>query len=130
MRSRASPAEPVPGAPVSERPTPHRVRVVRKWTPASEIAAFQLEAIDGSLPAFEPGAHIDLRLPEWTDPAIFLTNAPGDTAAYVIGVKREPDSGGGSLMLAEPRIPSKATCLRSAIRITTFSYSRRQGRRC
>jgi ferredoxin-NADP reductase/nitrite reductase/ring-hydroxylating ferredoxin subunit len=96
---RVLPAEPVPGAPVSERPTPHRVRVVRKWMPAAEIAAFRLESIGGSLPAFEAGAHIDVRLPNGLIRQYSLTNAPDDTAAYVIGVKREPDSAGGSLTL-------------------------------
>jgi ferredoxin-NADP reductase/nitrite reductase/ring-hydroxylating ferredoxin subunit len=93
------PAEPVPGAPVSERPTPHRVRIARKWTPAAEIVAFRLEPISGLLPAFEPGAHIDVRLPNGLIRQYSLTNAPDDNEAYVIGVKREPDSTGGSVVL-------------------------------
>lgn len=131
---RVLPAEPVAGAPVSERPTPHRVQVVRKWTPAAEIAAFRLEAIGGSLPAFEPGAHIDVRLPNGLIRQYSLTNAPsdtsapGDTSAYVIAVKRERD-----WLAGHRRSTSrcdKATCSQLAIRITTFSYSKRQSRRC
>ncbi len=93
------PAEPVSGGTVTTRPAPHRVRVARKWSPAAEIAAFRLESIGARLPSFEAGAHIDVHLPNGLIRQYSLTNGPGDTAAYVIGVKREPDSTGGSITL-------------------------------
>lgn len=98
---RVLPAEPVPGGIVVTRPAPHRVRVARKWSPAAEIAAFRLESIGSPLPDFEAGAHVDLHLPNGLVRQYSLTNAPGDTAAYIIGVKREPDSAGGSAALHE-----------------------------
>ena len=98
---RSLPAEPVPTGAAVSRPAPHRVRVARKWAPAAEIAAFRLETIGTPLPDFDAGAHIDVHLPNGLVRQYSLTNAPGDTAAYVIGVKREPDSTGGSSTLHE-----------------------------
>jgi ferredoxin-NADP reductase/nitrite reductase/ring-hydroxylating ferredoxin subunit len=96
---RSLPAEPVPGGSVAARPAAHRVRIARKWSPAAEIAAFRLESIGTALPDFEAGAHIDVHLPNGLIRQYSLTNSPGDHAAYVIGVKREPDSSGGSSTL-------------------------------
>lgn len=96
---RSLPAEPVAAGTVSTRPAPHRVRVARKWLPAAEIAAFRLESIGTALPDFDAGAHIDVHLPNGLIRQYSLTNGPGDTAAYVIGVKREPISSGGSSVL-------------------------------
>ena len=96
---RSLPAEPVPGGTVAARPAAHRVRIARKWWPAAEIAAFRLESIGTALPDFEAGAHIDVHLPNGLIRQYSLTNSPGDNSAYVIGVKREPDSSGGSSTL-------------------------------
>jgi ferredoxin-NADP reductase/nitrite reductase/ring-hydroxylating ferredoxin subunit len=96
---RSLPAEPIPGGTVTARPAAHRVRVARKWSPAAEIAAFRLETIGTGLPDFEAGAHIDVHLPNGLIRQYSLTNGPGDNAAYVIGVKREPASTGGSSAL-------------------------------
>lgn len=76
-----------------------RVRVARKWNPAAEVAAFRLESIAGSLPPFEAGAHIDVHLPNGLVRQYSLTNGPSEASAYVIGVKREPVSTGGSSAL-------------------------------
>lgn len=76
-----------------------RVTVAQKWAPASNIAGFRLEAIAGQLPTFQPGAHIDVHLPNGMSRQYSLTNAPGETDHYAIGVKREPNSRGGSACL-------------------------------
>jgi ferredoxin-NADP reductase/nitrite reductase/ring-hydroxylating ferredoxin subunit len=73
-----------------------RVRVARKWLTAEGIAAFELAPVTGELPSFQPGAHIDVHLRCGLVRQYSLTNGPGLTGVYRIGVKLEPDSRGGS----------------------------------
>ena len=90
----------VPEAP-SGRKAALRVQVRRKWEPAAGIAAFELVPITGVLPTFQPGAHIDVHLPNGLVRQYSITNGPGETSYYRIGVKLEPDSTGGSVCLHE-----------------------------
>ncbi len=76
-----------------------RVRVARKWPVAEDVTAFRLAPRAGELPAFQPGAHIDVALPNGLTRQYSLTNGPDDTRAWVIGVKREPAGRGGSACL-------------------------------
>ena len=76
-----------------------RVTVARKWTAGEGIAGFELTAVDGALPTFQPGAHIDVHLPNGLVRQYSLVNGPGELDHYVIGVKREPESTGGSSCL-------------------------------
>ncbi len=73
------------------------VEVVAKWETADGIVAFEFLPVEGAppLPAVQPGAHIDVHMTADLLRPYSLTNGPGDTA-YRIGVKREPDSRGGS----------------------------------
>lgn len=73
-----------------------RVRVVCKWVCAEGIAAFELAPIAGELPSFQPGAHLDVHLPNGLVRQYSLTNGPDLTGVYRIGVKLEPEGGGGS----------------------------------
>ena len=73
-----------------------RVTVAQKWPVATGIAGFRLEAIAGQLPTFQPGAHIDVHLPNGLSRQYSLTNGPGETDHYAIGVKQEAASRGGS----------------------------------
>lgn len=91
----AEPPEPSPRG----RQARLRVRVVRKWDTAADVAAFELESIAGQLPTFQPGAHIDVHLPGGLIRQYSLTNGPGQLDRYRIGVKLEPDSRGGSAAL-------------------------------
>ena len=75
------------------------VQVARKWQAADEIAGFELQPLKGLLPTFQPGAHIDVHLPNGLIRQYSITNAPGESASYTIGVKRERDSQGGSSCL-------------------------------
>ncbi|MCB1970157.1 MAG: 2Fe-2S iron-sulfur cluster binding domain-containing protein [Geminicoccaceae bacterium] len=77
----------------------HRMLVERKWPVAGDVMAFRLSPLDGMLPSFQPGAHIDVHLPNGLIRQYSLTNGPDDTTAFVIGVKREPDGKGGSAAL-------------------------------
>lgn len=76
-----------------------RVRVARKWLTADGIAAFELAPVIGELPSFQPGAHLDVHLSNGLVRQYSLTNGPGLTSVYRIGVKLEPDSRGGSRYL-------------------------------
>lgn len=73
-----------------------RVQVARKWEAADGIAGLELRTVNGMLPTFQPGAHIDLHLPNGLVRQYSITNGPGETDRYVIGVKREVVSAGGS----------------------------------
>ncbi|MBL8583928.1 MAG: Rieske 2Fe-2S domain-containing protein [Rhizobiaceae bacterium] len=87
--------------------TPHgrkaalRVEVARKFAAADGIAGFELRPIKGLLPTFQPGAHIDVHMPNGEIRQYSITNGPGESASYVIGVKLEPDSKGGSKCMHE-----------------------------
>ena len=71
--------------------------VDRAWATAEGIVALELVAAqDGGLPAFQPGDHIDVHLPGDMVRQYSLTNGPGETDRYRIGVKLEPDGRGGS----------------------------------
>jgi len=114
---------PLPAA-MAELPEPETPRgrraalravVAHKWTAAEGIAGITLEPLRGLLPTFQPGAHIDLHLPNGAIRQYSIVNGPGETDGYTIGVKLESDGGGGSrclhadvregdvLALSEPR---------------------------
>ena len=78
-----------------------RVTVARKWPVGEGIAGFKLSPLDGILPGFQPGAHIDVHMPNGEIRQYSLTNGPGETDSYIIGVKLEPDSKGGSKCMHE-----------------------------
>ena len=81
---------------VSGRAPQLEVCVARKWLTAEGIAAFELAPVSGQLPSFQPGAHVDVHLPNGLVRQYSLTNGPGLTSVYRLGVKLEPDSRGGS----------------------------------
>jgi ferredoxin-NADP reductase/phenylpropionate dioxygenase-like ring-hydroxylating dioxygenase large terminal subunit len=78
-----------------------RVTVARKWQAADGIAGFELRPVKGILPTFQPGAHIDVHMPNGEIRQYSITNGPGETDSFVIGVKLEPDSKGGSKCMHE-----------------------------
>jgi ferredoxin-NADP reductase/nitrite reductase/ring-hydroxylating ferredoxin subunit len=75
------------------------VRVAARTPVASDVVAFRLEPLKGDLPACQPGAHIDVHLPNGLVRQYSITNGPDDSTGYVIGVKREPAGQGGSACL-------------------------------
>jgi ferredoxin-NADP reductase len=67
---------------------------------ADGVLVFDLRAPDGrALPAFEPGAHLDLHLPTGMVRSYSLLNDADERHRYLIGVKREEKSRGGSVWL-------------------------------
>lgn len=78
------------------------VRVKRIRDEALEIRSFELAAADGAaLPAFTPGSHIDVHLAENLIRQYSLCNRPDERQSYLIAVKREPASRGGSQAMHE-----------------------------
>ena len=78
-----------------------RVKVSEKIKTAEGIVSIKLESIDGQLPTFQPGAHIDLHLQNGLVRQYSLVNGPGETTFYRIGVKLEEPSAGGSSYIHE-----------------------------
>jgi ferredoxin-NADP reductase len=64
---------------------------------ARDTCLFEFQSLDGQpLPAYEPGAHIDLHLPSGLLRNYSLTAADPDPSTYIVGIKRDPASRGGS----------------------------------
>jgi len=81
------------------RTAPLTVQVTRKWDAATDVVAIELSSVaDATLPTAQPGAHIDVHLPNELIRQYSLTNRPGE-ATYRIAVKRDPNSRGGSASL-------------------------------
>jgi vanillate monooxygenase ferredoxin subunit len=80
------------------------VRVARIARETPEILSFELAHPWGrALPGYEAGAHVDVRMPGGFARQYSLARAPqaGRADRYLIGVKREPDSRGGSASMHE-----------------------------
>ncbi len=82
------------------------VRVDAKWLEAEGIMAFSLADPEGAeLPPATPGAHITVRVAASGRPPLLRTyslcNGPGERDRYVLGIKREPASRGGSAAMHE-----------------------------
>ncbi len=73
-----------------------QVRVVGRARAADGVLTLTLQQLDGSaLPAWEPGAHVDLHLPGGLTRQYSLCGDPADPT-YRLGVLREPAGRGGS----------------------------------
>ncbi|WP_244206606.1 PDR/VanB family oxidoreductase [Streptomyces swartbergensis] len=74
------------------------VRVGAKETAADGVVALTLHAADGQpLPAWEPGAHVDLILGSAATRQYSLCGDPADRHTFRLGVLRDPNGSGGSL---------------------------------
>lgn len=70
--------------------------------PADDVVELTLATADGSaLPAWTPGAHIDLLLDPDTIRQYSLCSSPGDPTRYRVAVLRTPDGRGGSRRVHE-----------------------------
>jgi vanillate O-demethylase ferredoxin subunit len=74
-----------------------RVRVRSIRDEAVGIRSFELApADDAALPDPEPGAHVDVHLEDGVVRQYSLCNGPEDRQSYIIAVRRDPQSRGGS----------------------------------
>jgi len=73
------------------------LRVERAEKIAEDIHLFELRDPSGAdLPEFSSGAHVTVRTPSGEERKYSLCNDPAERDSYVIAVKREPKSRGGS----------------------------------
>ncbi|MBS8224691.1 PDR/VanB family oxidoreductase [Vannielia litorea] len=74
-----------------------RMRVEKRRDVTPGISEFTLVPTDDvDLPGFDPGAHITVETPSGAMRRYSLVNDGTDPAAYVVAIKREPESRGGS----------------------------------
>jgi ferredoxin-NADP reductase len=72
-------------------------RLAEVKTIARDTNLYTLRRIDGSLlPAYKPGAHIDLHLPNGLVRQFSLAAPNTDPGIYIVGIKRDAASRGGS----------------------------------
>jgi len=74
-----------------------RARLTAIRHAAEGIHLYEFSALDGGpLPPFAAGAHVDLHLPNGLVRQYSLCNPQHETHRYVVGIKRDPASRGGS----------------------------------
>lgn len=88
------------------------VTVVARHEPGVDVAVLELEAVAGELPAWEPGAHIDVLIGSaaWVvdgEPVrqYSLCGDPADARRWRIGVLHERPGRGGSAWLFDSALP-------------------------
>jgi ferredoxin-NADP reductase len=89
---------------VSTRPKPRllELRVACRQQQAFDVCSFDLVHPEGNLlPAFEPGAHIEVHLPSGLTRQYSICSDPNDRHRYRIAVLREATSRGGSRAMHE-----------------------------
>ncbi|MET9462696.1 cytochrome P450 [Streptomyces canus] len=93
--------------------TPTQLRVTAVRAAAQDVVAVDLALPDGGdLPAWRPGAHIELRLPSGRLRQYSLCGDPADATTWRIGVLREPRGRGGSAELHELARPGALFAVR------------------
>ncbi|MDJ0461441.1 PDR/VanB family oxidoreductase [Streptomyces sp. H27-C3] len=90
---------PVSGARATPAPRCSAVRllVAARSEPAEGVVELRLEALDtGDLPAWQPGAHVDLVLPSGQVRQYSLCGDPADRSTYTLATRLVADGRGGS----------------------------------
>lgn len=73
-----------------------RTTVVSRWMTTPDIVGLRLALPEGERPDMPAGAHVDVHTPNGFVRPYSLVNAPEERDCFVLGVKREPQSRGGS----------------------------------
>ncbi len=73
--------------------------VSKRWEVASGVVGMELRPVEGEFSTFQPGAHLDLHLPNGLTRQYSVINGPGEQGYFQIGIKLEEESRGGSLFL-------------------------------
>ena len=83
---------------MSREPEPRRTLVVAERRDEAEgVVSLTLRPADGAaLPTWQPGAHVDLLLPNGLERQYSLCGDPSDTGSWRIAVLREAEGRGGS----------------------------------
>jgi phthalate 4,5-dioxygenase reductase component len=82
------------------------LRVAQTEPVADGIQLFELRAESGGLlPAFTPGAHVNVRVPNGSYRNYSICNDPSERDRYVIAVKRDVGGRGGSISLIDNTRP-------------------------
>ena len=77
-------------------------RLVKIEDVARDTKTYTFQRVDGGkLPAYKPGAHIDLHLPNGLMRQFSLVVPVSDPDSYTVGVKRDENSRGGSRYMIE-----------------------------
>ncbi|MEV8305859.1 PDR/VanB family oxidoreductase [Streptomyces flavidovirens] len=88
---------PVSGTRASRAPSSLRLLVTGRTTPADGVVELHLEALDtADLPAWTPGAHVDLILPSGLIRQYSLCGDPADRSTYTLATRLIEDGRGGS----------------------------------
>lgn len=96
----ARPANDTSAVKDADAPLSARVRTLRHE--ADRVMSVELVPAQGTaFPAFTPGAHIDLHLPNGLIRSYSLVNSPGETDRYVLGILSDERSRGGSQYVHE-----------------------------
>lgn len=76
------------------------VVLVRRADMARDIARYEFSSANGEpLPAFDAGAHIDVVIAPEYRRSYSLASDPADRDRYVLGVQRDPQGKGGSMLM-------------------------------
>jgi ferredoxin-NADP reductase len=103
-RQRVNEAAKIPDAaePAAGRDNLIEVRLTAIRYAARDTSLFEFQRTDGQpLPAYEPGAHVDMHLPNGLLRNYSLIVARPDPSTYTFGIKRDPASRGGSRWIHE-----------------------------
>lgn len=85
------------------------LEILAKRPAADGVVEVVLGSPDGAeLPAWLPGAHLDLHLADGLDRQYSLCGSPGDRGTYRLGVLREPAGRGGSQFVHEGLAPGQS----------------------
>ena len=95
---------------------PIELRIAARSTAARDVVVLDLDAADGApLPAWRPGAHVDLEIPGSSIIRQYsLCGDPADPSRYRVAVLREPAGRGGSDALH--RMPQGSRLIARAVR--------------
>lgn len=81
-----------------------KLRVKAKYPLTETIVGVDLEAVEGALPGFTAGAHIDLQLGEGLCRQYSLCNPAQQPQLYQLAVLIDPNSRGGSIAVAQLKV--------------------------